>query len=279
MATPDSTTYAVYRIVCFTTGMCYVGQTNNLTRRKIDHYKDLRRNAHTNSKLQRAYNKYAECSFYFEQLESGVSFADISTREIYWISHFNSYKNGYNLTEGGELGNHLGKPCEWNGISYPSITTAANTLGITTATMWGRLTNGYKSDEDLRPYYPQRSVTWNGIEYPSLALAAKACGINHSGLIRRFKKGKTTDAEVKPQQIKCTWNGIEYKSIAAAARANGISAGSMWDRINNGYICDADMDNRIRTPHNIKAITWNGIKYDSMTSVASAIGVCIATVH
>lgn len=50
--------------------------------------------------LQFAYNKYGIDAFLFEIVEL-CPVDKLNEREIYWISYFDSYNNGYNLTTGG----------------------------------------------------------------------------------------------------------------------------------------------------------------------------------
>lgn len=48
----------IYMIVNKVNGKRYVGSSRNCHRRKSEHLSRLRRNAHINSKLQAAWNKY-----------------------------------------------------------------------------------------------------------------------------------------------------------------------------------------------------------------------------
>lgn len=90
----------IYRIVCFRTGEVYVGATENFKRRKWKHLHELKQGIHHNHKLQRAYTEYSGNAFYFETIEEVIrSLSD--EREIYWVGHYDSYFNGFNLTFGG----------------------------------------------------------------------------------------------------------------------------------------------------------------------------------
>lgn len=93
----------------------YIGSSNNLLRRKREHFLLLRRNAHKNTYLQNAFNKYEEKSFTFIILEKGISLDELLEREIYHIVEKDSInKNkGYNLCmpelNGGPLLSEDGK--------------------------------------------------------------------------------------------------------------------------------------------------------------------------
>src|SRR5262245_47981068 len=95
MVSPDSTTFSIYRIVCFQTGEVYVGQTNSIKTRRRAHFSTLRGNRHHNLYLQRSFNKYGEKSFYFEVLETGLDETAVDSREQYWIEYFDCCEKGF----------------------------------------------------------------------------------------------------------------------------------------------------------------------------------------
>lgn len=57
---------AIYRIVNKQTGVCYVGQSQNVQKRLKEHFRMLRLGKHDNVHLQRAYRAYGEANFYSE---------------------------------------------------------------------------------------------------------------------------------------------------------------------------------------------------------------------
>jgi len=58
----------IYKIINIINDKFYIGSSKNLNRRKIDHFKLLRKNKHNNKKLQNSFNKYGEDNFIFEIL-------------------------------------------------------------------------------------------------------------------------------------------------------------------------------------------------------------------
>jgi group I intron endonuclease len=58
----------IYRIVNLKNGKFYIGSTNNLYRRKKDHFTLLKKGKNHCKILQRAYDKYGELNFVFEVL-------------------------------------------------------------------------------------------------------------------------------------------------------------------------------------------------------------------
>lgn len=91
----------VYRIVNTINGKCYVGQTSGLDHRISNHMYCLKRGAHSNYRLQADYNEYGAVAFQVEIIEEHVSRNDTYTRERYWMRHFNSEIDGYNITQSG----------------------------------------------------------------------------------------------------------------------------------------------------------------------------------
>ena len=82
----------------------YIGQTNNLNKRKNDHLSALNKNNHHNLYLQRAYNKYGQ--FKFEVVEE-CSEKLLDEREIHYIKEYDSMDNGYNMQTGGHNGRYV----------------------------------------------------------------------------------------------------------------------------------------------------------------------------
>ena len=53
-------------------------------------------------KLYNAMNKYGKENFYVETIESGIPIDKLDKKEIQYIEEYDSYKNGYNSTKGGD---------------------------------------------------------------------------------------------------------------------------------------------------------------------------------
>lgn len=94
----------IYRIINIATGKSYIGQSANTLKRKIQHFSNLACGRHENDYLQKSYNKYGLSFFKFEIIEDAenLSFEELNDREIFWISFYDSFNNGYNLTIGGD---------------------------------------------------------------------------------------------------------------------------------------------------------------------------------
>lgn len=100
----------IYFIINNITGQRYVGQTTNFTRRKGEHFLKLRENRHPNIKLQNAYNKYGESNFTIQKIQfEDISKEELDEQECFYIKKYDSFLNGYNLTEGGTGGDTKSK--------------------------------------------------------------------------------------------------------------------------------------------------------------------------
>ena len=93
----------IYAITNKVNGKKYIGKTNNIVKREFDHFNDLKKQQHHSIKLQRAYNKYGKDNFVFSWRKVKIeNEEELAIMEIKEIEKYDSYKNGYNCTQGGE---------------------------------------------------------------------------------------------------------------------------------------------------------------------------------
>ncbi|MDT3762968.1 NUMOD3 domain-containing DNA-binding protein [Priestia filamentosa] len=92
----------IYKIINKVNRKIYIGQTNDLNRRRREHMGELARGEHTNQYLQNSFNVYGADNFSIEILET-CSIEILDQRERYWIEHLDSCnkEKGYNLSAGG----------------------------------------------------------------------------------------------------------------------------------------------------------------------------------
>lgn len=95
----------IYKITNKINEKVYIGKTNYTVEKRFkEHQNDYKRTRNEKRPLYSAMNKYGIENFEIEELEEcGIQEAE--EREKYWIEYYNSYKNGYNATKGGD-----GKP-------------------------------------------------------------------------------------------------------------------------------------------------------------------------
>lgn len=89
--------YCVYILRCSSTGLHYVGKTNNINRRLIGHSQA----SDDNTKLQQAIRTYGWGSFEYRIHMSNLTLEEARKVKAQMIKNLNSHIMGYNMTSGG----------------------------------------------------------------------------------------------------------------------------------------------------------------------------------
>jgi len=88
------------------TDQVYIGQTNDLVKRRSSHFRTLAGNRHRNNQLQNSYNKYGKEAFSMQVIEDNIICPIVvDYKEKYYINKYNSMdkKFGFNRESGGNL--------------------------------------------------------------------------------------------------------------------------------------------------------------------------------
>lgn len=119
----------IYQIKNNINNKIYIGQTIRLEERRRKHFQQLKNNCHINYLLQKDWNKYGEENFSFSYEEFEITKRqDLNPIESEYIKKADSYRNGYNLTMGGDGGDTRSKlnyeqycliylGCQWKGYT------------------------------------------------------------------------------------------------------------------------------------------------------------------
>jgi len=92
----------VYKLTNIIDGKSYIGQTTRtVEERVLEHFKYHLKPDRGCRKLSFAIKKYGVENFKIETIDTADSLEDLNNKEIYWIEYYNSMKNGYNLSSGG----------------------------------------------------------------------------------------------------------------------------------------------------------------------------------
>ncbi len=95
--------FGIYSITNLVNGNMYIGQTLRSFKERWDaHKRELRANVHHNNCLQGAFNKYGEENLIFQVVHSCDELDNLNKLEVYYIEKYDTFKNGYNLTMGGD---------------------------------------------------------------------------------------------------------------------------------------------------------------------------------
>lgn len=94
----------IYKITNLINNNAYIGLSINIEKRWRAHIKRSQdaTNKEYNKVLYKAFRKYGIDNFKFEILEECIP-QELKEKEIYWINYYDTYKNGYNATAGGDL--------------------------------------------------------------------------------------------------------------------------------------------------------------------------------
>ena len=90
----------IYKIENIINHKIYIGQTTQTIEIRQKEHIDAAKYGH-NSVIYRAMRKYGVENFIFTEIEK-CNDDSLDDREIYWISYFDTYNNGYNSTIGGQ---------------------------------------------------------------------------------------------------------------------------------------------------------------------------------
>ena len=92
----------IYKATNKINGKVYIGQTcRTLKVRRAEHLTDGKCLKY-NTYFYKAINKYGGDSFVFEEIDKADTKEELNEKEIYWISFYDTFKNGYNSTVGGD---------------------------------------------------------------------------------------------------------------------------------------------------------------------------------
>lgn len=157
----------------------YIGKTiYTIDQRFKQHIRDAY-NHKCNSKLHRAILKYGEKHFYPVLIEK-CSNDEVYEREKYYIQLYDSVKNGYNITYGGEGESQVDfQKVENLFLQGKNIKDIAEITGYTTKTISNRLKAvGYKIPSTQNGMSPTNKgigvcVEFQGLEFTSLTTLAE----------------------------------------------------------------------------------------------------------
>jgi len=92
----------IYRAYCKITGKSYIGMTDDFKRRKSTHLFYFDKQEEKHPKFYRALRKYGPENFEWSILDCSGTLETLKLCEMFYISQYNTFHNGYNCTPGGD---------------------------------------------------------------------------------------------------------------------------------------------------------------------------------
>ena len=183
----------------------YVGKTiHSIEKRWKEHIRDSKKEKCEIRPLYRAIRKYGAENFSIKEIDTGQG-EELSSKEQYWIQHYNTYEDGYNATLGGD-GKIL---LDYNEIiraylTMHNATEVARTLNCSTDSVYKILKINdipiTSSADVITKKYAREIVQYDKKgnfvkEYPSAMEAARQMGSeNYMPNISRCANGKRKTA-------------------------------------------------------------------------------------
>lgn len=202
----------IYKATNTFNGKVYIGQTSMTLKRRIDaHYQHAKSGSETN--FHRALRKYSPSIFIWETLELCKTADHMNEREVFYIKEYNSFKTGYNMTEGGD-----------GGLTYkkgtPLYERIRHKLG-----KWKNGNPGASKEAIEKRINSFVNVQWTkGKQH-------KNSGHSHNkgkvGGSRNGMFGKT------PHLVSVEVDGIQYDSLGLASKALVVSRATVRNRCNS----------------------------------------------
>lgn len=202
----------IYKITNDLNDKVYVGQTIQSLSKRFNAHCSNSNDKSSNMYIKRAILKYGRKHFtitLIEECEDSL----LDEREIYWISYFDSYKSGYNLTEGGNSNREFLTTALEESINildfisfiidnYPTAKEVADKFNICHSSVYNLIKRINNPQLKLNPYNPRKAKTIEDINKEEL-LKLYNEGWSILDLVKKYKvrKNKISDY-LKSQNIK-----------------------------------------------------------------------------
>lgn len=157
----------------------YVGQTiQSLNKRFNGHCCYSKSDRSVNMYIKRAIHKYGKKNFHITLIEE-CPIQELNEREKFWISFYDSYNNGYNLTKGGQDSNYaschiledtidINKFSEYIIEFKPLATEVAAHFGISKCSVYNLIDRLDNPDLKLSSYNPRKGKSIKEIDSEEL---------------------------------------------------------------------------------------------------------------
>lgn len=245
----------IYKITNIQNAHSYIGKTNNIIRR----WKEHKSGRGGTSILGHAICKYGINNFKFEVIREISCYSlyslnrTLSVLETYYINHYNTHKNGYNATIGGEGVISLNKAIYKRAAEKRKGIRRSKEAILATATKISKPVLQYSLDGDFIQEHPRISTIEN-TNVSQLIACCKGKLNSAYGYIWRYKTCSEYPHKIKAAEnyhisnlkiLQYSKEGkkiAEYNSITEAARLTNIIRTGIgnclkgWSKSAGGYL-------------------------------------------
>lgn len=219
----------IYKITNKVNGKIYIGQTRfTVEHRFKQHIKNFNIE-HRKQPLYAAFAKYGLENFTVETIES-VDCSKLNEREIYWIAYYNSFKEGYNATLGGNGNKYIFTDSQYEEIkslylSGFTIKKIGQLFNVSNYTIRGILNNlnvkirrhpmdmnNYEAQELINDYKQGKKLITIAKEYGTDRETVKRFLIS-KGITLKQKSIILTDENLQESMIKDFLDGKNFKQL------------------------------------------------------------------
>ena len=227
--------YYIYKFTNKTNGKIYIGQTNNIQKRKNGHRSESfnEKSAGYNLPFHAAIRKYGWENFNFDILEEicdEESQEYIDEREIFFIQYYHSLKdeNGYNITLGGQ--GYKRKPLTYEEkLNLSKLFTKEEIIDIQ-----NRLINDEEYDDIEKIYSPKLKRTF----LVNINTGTNYFNENFDYPLKKNAKSRFSQKEIREIKDRIK-SGEKYKTIQ---KDFNIKSAGFLSMINSGKYFYSDKD-------------------------------------
>ena len=200
----------IYKIVNDINNKIYIGKTDfSIEKRFKEHCRDAFRESYEKRPLYSAMKKYGIEHFHIELVEECDNPEE---REKFWIEYYNSFKNGYNATKGGD------------GKHYADYELIYN--------LWNKEKLNSKQIQQLTNY--DKDTIRRALQYYKVSQEErkKYVGTSHQKAVARIDKNTNEFLEILPSVAEAERKYNTNKHIGQVCKGNRKTAGGFkWKYI------------------------------------------------
>lgn len=212
----------IYKITNDINNKVYIGQTIQTLQRRFNCHCCYEKSGRGDyMHIKRAIHKYGKEHFNISLIEE-CPVESLNSREIYWIEKYDSYKNGYNSTIGGQDSSAFVKHIEdkinieefksYIINEYPCVKQVEEKFNICHSTVYNILKRLDDPDLKLNPYNPRKPKTVDDIDKNEL-IKLYLDGWSIKDLVKKFHiVKKRISAFLKENNIQIRRGVKGYKS-------------------------------------------------------------------